>query len=110
MIKWYMPNRRYTTNDLVNVTMNAGSIRISFSAETFQNITPIGQVVLGTDGNRLYFAADPKGYNPHKAGYRKFLMIFSYGEEMTKFLGQHPLFYDSEAKLYYISADNTEGK
>lgn len=106
MIKWYYLKSHWAEEDLVNVTItqNGTKTRVSFVKEQFDKITK-DRIVFGIDGKRMYFTESAEGYKPNKSSTRK---SFASAPALKEFTGHHPLFYDPELKLYYISSDNLE--
>lgn len=108
MIKWYYIKKQYSRpeDELVGVSIvqNGAKTRVSLTNEQYDNITK-SRIIFGVDGKRMYFAESPNGYKPVEHQARK---AFSASPVLKEFTGQHPLFYDPELKLYYITTDNLE--
>lgn len=106
MIKWYYLKAHWAKEDLVNVTIvqNGTKTRVSFTEDQFNKITK-DRIIFGVDGKRMYFTESAEGFKPTESSTRR---AFVSSPVLKEFTGQHPLFYDSELKLYYITSDNLE--
>ena len=115
MINWIDKNKRsgskrYGTED-VYVSITKRTIKIIFYDLTcFKG----NKLVVGVDGNRLYFKESENGYRMSQPGtcYVKYLSISknSFRNELASFEGSHELKYDKDNSLYYIEKEDKNEK